>query len=214
MLPGVVRVPVEEDVDQGRLAEHLVELVAVAQVLVVELGAANDVVMDRRQAEPAVVAVPRQVAGEPAELGLADPAVVIIGLVTLGHGRVEAGYDHLQVGHLEQRPGLVWREAGGRRVAVELGEHRRELLPFRPVRRRGQLLGGSLGGEVTLAGRPVHVVVARHDRDMASGQSGGVGQLGQELQYLAEFAGHALLGQIAGDDDQIRAKAVLGGKVI
>ena len=113
MHPPVMGVTVQQQVDRARpasgvardvMAEDPVQVVGVPQVLVVGDRAPDGVVVDRRQHQPAGVAVGTQLRGEPGQLGLADVAVVVTVAVALRHRGVQARDHHPQVGHLEQGP--------------------------------------------------------------------------------------------------------------
>jgi hypothetical protein len=105
--PPVMSVPVQEQVHQPALPEPLVKVVGVAQVLLIDDRAAHRVVVHRPQPQPAPIPVSGQALGEPAQLLLPDPAIVVSVAVAHDHGGVQAGHHHREVGHLEQRPRLV-----------------------------------------------------------------------------------------------------------
>ena len=161
----------------GGVADDPVQVVGVAEVLVVVHRAPHRVVVDRAEHQPAVLPVRPEPLGEPRQLRLPDPAIVVGVLVALGHGRVQAGHDQLQIGNLEQGPRLSWHElrtdiafqAGCVVRRVEPVKHIRVVLPFRPVRRLRLSFVAFLGGEVRRAHRPVDVMVSRDHRHPVPG---------------------------------------------
>ncbi len=167
--PPVVGVPVQQQVDQAGLPEQLVEVVGVGQVLVVGDRLAHRVVVHGGESQPALIPVPGEPIGEPAQLMLPDPAVVVRVTVALGHGGVQPGDDHREIGHLEQRPGLVRGEAHPVNALVESLECGGEVFPFRPVRCHRLALIRFLPQEVGLAGVAVDVVIAGYQGHVPAG---------------------------------------------
>jgi hypothetical protein len=196
----VVRVPVQQQVHQARLAQQPVEVVGVTQVLVVPDRAAHRVVVHGGQPEPAPGPVASEPISEPPQLVLSDPPVVVSVAVALRHGGVQSRHHHSQVRHLEQRPRFVRSERGGFHAVVEVLEGRDELPPLGPVRRDRFGPVALLLGEVRRAGLPVDVVVARHEGDVPPGDLGRLRERRQELGNLPELAPQPPLGQVARDD--------------
>ncbi len=120
-------------------AEDAVQIVGVAQVLVVGGGAPDRVVVDGADPQPTVPLVAAQRVGDGVELVFTEPAVVF--LVGLGHGGVQPGHDDFAVGDLDQRPFGADSEADHGIGAVEPPEQGVEEVPLRPVRREGSLVG-------------------------------------------------------------------------
>lgn len=132
--------------------------------------------------------------------------------VALGHGGVQPGHHHREIGHLEQRPRFVRGEAHPVDTLVVLLERGGEVLPFRPVRRHGLALVRLFAQEVGCAGRSIDVVVARHDGHVPPGQLHRLGRCGQEVRHLVELAPQVPLGQVAGDHHQVRAQLMVAGE--
>ena len=115
-----MRVPVQQDVELR--AERGLEVVGIAQVLVVVGGAAPHVVVDDADTQPLAVDVRVELLGEPAQLTLADPAVVILVEVALAHRRVQARDDEPQIVDGPQAPRPVGGELDALDARVELRE--------------------------------------------------------------------------------------------
>ncbi len=214
MRPPVMGMAVQQQVRQIGPPEPPVEIIGVLQVLVAGDRSEHRIVVHRRQAQPTPVPVFGQPIGEPAQLALSDPTVVISVAVALGHGGVQPGHHHREIGHLEQRPRLVRGEAHPLDSLVELLERGGEVLPFRPVRCHRLALICFLTLEVGLAGFEVDVVVAGHDSHPPVGQVHRLGQRGEEPPYLVELAAQAPGGQVTGDHHQVRTQSVVPGQQV
>jgi hypothetical protein len=207
---GVVGVAVQEEV-QPR-GQDLLQVGGVAQVLVVGHRAPDDVVVQHPDPQPAALLERAQALGEPAELPLPDPAMVVAVAVALGHGGVQPGDHQPQLGQLEQGPRLVDVEADGLLALVEAVEHGCEQLPLGPEGHLGLLLVGFALEEVGLAGGAADVVVAGDDQHPAPGQPQGLAERLQERPHLLELARPGPLGQVAGDHHQVGVEPVGGGQ--
>jgi len=165
--------------------------------------------MDRRQPKPAPALVVGEPGGEPPGLIFADPAVVVVVEMALGHGGVQARDDDREVGHFEQGPRLVGGEADPLDAVVEPAERLRVVTPLPPVRPGGLTAVGFLVAEVPAARGPVDVMVARHDRHVPARQVDRLGQRGEEVHDLIELARKAPLRQVPGDDHQVRPQVIV-----
>lgn len=199
---GVVGVAVQDQIEVG--SEDALQVVGVLEVLVVRHDTTNQVVVDHADPQPAPLLEHPQPVGEPAELGLANPAVVVLVAVALGHGRVQPRHHQPQVGQLEQRPRLVDVEGDRLLAGVEAVEHRLEVLPLRPERRHRLLLARLAVGEIGLARGAADVVVARHHQHPPPRQVQGRRQLLEELPHLLELRRPCPLGEVPGDHHQVR----------
>ncbi len=81
-------------------AEDAVQVVGVAQVLVIRGSAPDGVVVHRADPKPAVPLVAAQRLGDGTELVFPEPAVVL--LVGFGHRGVQSGHDDFVAGDLDQ----------------------------------------------------------------------------------------------------------------
>ncbi len=192
-------------------AEDAVQVVGVAQVLVIGGGAADRVVVHGADPQPAVPLVAAQPVGDGTELVFPEPAVVL--LVRLGHGGVQSGHDDFAVGDLDQRPFRADSEANHGIGAVEPPEQGVEEVPLRPVRWEGSLVGRFALQKVGVAKLAVDVVVAGYDRELVPVEFQALRQRDEEVVRLVELALRAALGQVAGDHDEIRSQAVDVGTV-
>ncbi len=135
--------------------------------------------------------------GKPAQLTLADPAVVILVAVTLAHRRVQPGDNEVELFDLPQGPGLLDGESDAGHVAVEGAEHPQVGLPLARVGLgRLALLGFALL-EVGLAELAVDVVVAGDHDDVAARHARAPRQAFEELQRVVELFAQPPLGEVA-----------------
>ena len=175
----------------------------------------RDLVVDGPQHQPARVPVVTHALGEPRQLLLPHPPVVVAVAVAVGQRGVQPGHGDLHLGHLEQGPRPLLRHERRHLLATtvrELGieplECLVEVAPLQRVRRYGVALEGLLGGEVGARSGPADVVVARNHHDAMTRQPDGLDHPGEELPRLLELARGRLLGQVAGDHHQIRPQPV------
>ncbi len=202
--PAVVGMAVQQQV-QVR-AEDAVQVVGVAQVLVVGGGAPDRVVVHGTDPQPAVPLVTAQGLGDGTELVFPEAAVVH--LVRFGHRRVQSSHDDFAVGDLDQRPFGADTEADRGVDTVEPPQQGVEAFPLRPVRRLGIPLEGLLTQEVGLAEQPVDVVVARDDHEPVPVEFQALRQCDEEVVHLVELALVAGLGQVTGDHDEVGPQAL------
>jgi hypothetical protein len=199
----VIRVPVEDQVKQPLVPEDPVQVTGLAQARFGGKRASRDIVMERPEPEPPVFPPLGEPGREPAELPCADLPVVISLAVAVGHPGVQPGHHHGQVLHLEQCPWLVRRERDAAGVRVEVAERVRVMLPLRPVRRGGLTARALFLQEVGLAGQPVHVMVARHDRYVLSRYLRLLGQRPDERGGLRELHRQRVLGEVPCHEEQV-----------
>src|SRR5262249_43654885 len=95
-----------------------------------------------------------QVLLEPLQLRIAQPAVVPLGEVRLGHGRVETGDGELEVVDDEQRPGLARVEHQVIQLFVKLAKQAVVVTPLGKIRRVRLPSVRLAVSEVRLAGQP------------------------------------------------------------
>ena len=203
---GDVPVAVQDQVEAACF-EGRPDLVGVAQVFVVQIAAAQEVVVHGRHAEPLPVRIDLVAAGLcRADLLQTDPAVVVLVEFRFADARIETGdqglfgpelLDLAQVRFVEPEDALE-------EVVVELAIVAELLdvgcfeVPF----------GGGGHQPGRLAQVPVHVVVAGHDHDPLAVDLQLRGQPVEERVCLGVFLRHAPFGHVARDHHRVRVDLV------
>jgi hypothetical protein len=192
-----------------RSTEVAAEVVGIVQGLVVARHAALVVVMDHAQPKPALLLVVPQVFREPAQLLLAEVAVVVLIAVALGHRGVQAGDHELEVVVSVQAPRLVGGEFYARSVPVKSPKHLLEVFPLWPVRPGRFFVVGLAFHEVGRKGIAVDVMVAGDDHHPLAREFQDLGQPGEEVEDIFELLFLSPLGEVTGRDHEVRDKTVL-----